>query len=213
MRRFFIGSLVAVFVVVVTLLACGTWVPHDEDQVRRGIEYQVIRGEWQWHSREAILRSVTLIGGFALLLIGVMWWAPVPLSGSSAPPASRPMTPVERRRFPRIPCSWPVRYHVRGLPFERQATCVNISMIGIQCLMHERWVQNTPLELSVHPPNAEPLQFSGTVVWSRGAARQRISSTETPLHYIGICFQTPPVKAREALQHLLVAENSKPAAA
>ena len=72
----------------------------------------------------------------------------------------------------------------------------------MQCLMRERWVRGTPLELRVYPPEGEPVAFSGLVVWTKAA------SGPEPQHRIGIRFETHASRQMGTLLRLLTASGS-----
>ena len=184
---------------VATLFSCGTWVAQQEEsQSSSGLEYTVVRWHWQWHSPGAVTRSLALLGVAVLAsgAAGAAWWRqPAPSTA-----AVRSTRTAEQRRFKRIRCDWPVRYQVRSLPFERQATCVDISEGGMQCLMQECWVRNTPLELRVYPTEGAPVAFSGVVMWAKAAAT---SSAGPPRHRVGIRFATTASQPVSALLRVL----------
>lgn len=173
-------------VMLAVFMTCGTWVMREQTELHHGLEYAIMRGQWQWYPRATIVRSLSLLCAVGLLLAAV-----AVIVGWRRPPAplttGRASSAIEQRQFPRLGCSWPVRYNVRSLPFERPASCVNLSAGGMQCLMQECWVRSTPLELRLHPPEGPPIALSGTVVWARAAHE----AGGQPCHRIGIRFERP----------------------
>ena len=170
--------------VCVLCLVCGAWAPEARLHVRDGVEYYMTTWHWHWHAPASIVCSL----GVLAIMAAVCWL--VIRRGLAAPQASTTAAPpINRRQFPRYACAWSVYYQVRGLPFERQAMCVNISEGGLQCVMRERWVRSTPLELRVEPPNAEPFVVHGTVRWMRVASKPLPLLGAGPQHRVGIRFE------------------------
>ena len=200
MRRTLVFCAIGLMLVA-TLLSCGTWVAQRQEGLSSpGMDYAVVRWHWQWHPAGTVVRSLTLLVAAVLVAgaAGVTWRRrPAPSPQTTALRSART---AEQRRFKRFRCDWPVRYQVRSLPFERQATCVDISDGGMQCLMRECWVRNTPLELRVYPPEGAPVAFSGVVMWAKAATA---SSAGPPRHRIGIRFATATSQPVSALLRVL----------
>ena len=180
----------------VLVLVCGAWVPEAQIRIRDGVEYQ--KTTWQWHAPVSIAYSLGV-----LAILGAACW--LAIRRGWVVPRAAPTTPqINRRQFPRYPCAWSVCYKVRGLPFEREAVCINISEGGLQCVMRERWVRSTPLELRVEPPNAEPFRVHGVVRWITTASTPLPLPGEGPQHRVGIRFEPDrPVQVGRLLGLLL----------
>ncbi len=184
-------------------LVCGTWVSQAHLHIRDGVEYQIAAWQWQWHSPMSIARALGALG-----LVAAVCWLAVGRGWMTAPPlATAPARTINQRRFSRYACAWPVRYQLRGLPFERQAACVNISEGGMQCVMQEGWVRNTPLELRVLPPDADAFVVHGTVRWVRTSSAALPSLGEGLQHRVGIRFEPERSAHVGALLRLLLSSG------
>ena len=202
MRRTLLLFGLIALAVPAALLACGTWVAQEEVELRHGVEYAVIHWSWQWYPRETLVHALHVCGGVGLLVIAAVAVRWLRSSKAMSPVAGRVPSSVEQRRSSRIACRWPVRYQIRSLPFERHASCVNISSTGMQCLMRERWFCSTPLELRLSPPERSPMALSGLVVWAKAAPE----AVGQPCHRIGIRFnsQVPHEQMVDLVRQLAV---------
>jgi hypothetical protein len=71
---------------------------------------------------------------------------------------------VEKRKHPRVVIDWPVVVDIGGNTLECNATKISVEGIGLIC--DEPLPIDEVVYLSLSPPNQDPIELYGKIVWS-----------------------------------------------
>jgi c-di-GMP-binding flagellar brake protein YcgR len=86
----------------------------------------------------------------------------------------------QRRRCYRVKVDWPGTVQTSRGPVE--ALILDISPGGAHLRCEQPLQSGESVELTIQPPEREPLRITGTVAWSKPFAES------TPPHVLGLCF-------------------------